>query len=289
MGAGSSIRRGVIEAKAGAKAAASTSEAVQKFIKSRQVWRENGAKFYAWHDRTVEEALEPELQIVDPHHHLWDMRELQGWNGMGLFKQGLYLQEELMEDIIVEFLFLASTRSGSAHPTPTPSLSSRPQGCGHNITHTVYVETHQFQDKDAAEPVMAPLGEVQFAQGIAAQFASGKYGAALRAVAGIVGSADLQKYGADAKPLLEACKFRCPNFRGIRDGGHYDAKLTDGFRVKAPSKYLDARFREGFALLEPLGLTFDAFVFSSQLSDLHSLATAFPKTTIVLNHQGSPM
>ncbi len=26
----------------------------------------------AWLDRHREEVLEPELPIVDPHHHLWD-------------------------------------------------------------------------------------------------------------------------------------------------------------------------------------------------------------------------
>ena len=39
-----------------------------------------------WLARTVEPALEPELPICDPHHHLWDFRPLaprglsfEGW------------------------------------------------------------------------------------------------------------------------------------------------------------------------------------------------------------------
>ena len=27
---------------------------------------------HEWHGLTVEEPLEPELPICDPHHHLWD-------------------------------------------------------------------------------------------------------------------------------------------------------------------------------------------------------------------------
>ena len=63
--------------------------------------------------------------------------------------------------------------------------------------------------------MMAPLGEVQFVQGVAAQFASNRYGP-LRACAGIVGTADLAKYGAGIGPLLVACKQQSPNYRGIR-------------------------------------------------------------------------
>jgi predicted TIM-barrel fold metal-dependent hydrolase len=48
-------------------------------------------------------------------------------------------------------------------------------------------------------------------------------------------------------------------------------------------------FREGFATLEVLGLTFDAWLFQTQLKDLVDLARAFPQTTIVLNHVGGPL
>eukprot|EP01052_Picozoa_sp_SAG31_P076863 SAG31_NODE_36183_length_315_cov_1.870370_1_plen_71_part_01 len=62
------------------------------------------------------------------------------------------------------------------------------------------------------------------AQGVAAQFASGKYGPC-RAAAGIVGTADLAKFGAGVEPLLLACKAASPNFRGIRVNGAHDPKL----------------------------------------------------------------
>jgi predicted TIM-barrel fold metal-dependent hydrolase len=52
---------------------------------------------------------------------------------------------------------------------------------------------------------------------------------------------------------------------------------------------LDKSFREGFAALAPLGLTFDAWMFQTQLGDLVDLARAFPQTTIVLNHVGGPI
>ena len=52
---------------------------------------------------------------------------------------------------------------------------------------------------------------------------------------------------------------------------------------------VDRRVREGFAQLAPLGLSFDAWVYHTQLADVIDLARAFPGTTIVLNHVGGPI
>jgi L-fuconolactonase len=54
--------------------------------------------------------------------------------------------------------------------------------------------------------------------------------------------------------------------------------------------YLDKSFREGFAALAGLGLTFDAWVFQTQLSDVVDLARAFPQATIQFPHRaGGPI
>lgn len=59
--------------------------------------------------------------------------------------------------------------------------------------------------------------------------------------------------------------------------------------LNRPSLYSDVTFREGFALLEKYELIFDAWCFSSQLSELYDLACAFPNTTIVLDHMATPL
>jgi L-fuconolactonase len=239
-------------------------EAAAGCIQNRTIWDKNGSEFYAWLDQTQEQALEPELEIVDPHHHLWDMRELKGFNLFGMFKQQYYMSDELVDDFI---------------------------GGGHNITSTVFVTTHAFF-KDGADPAfMAPLGEVQAVQGIAAQFASSKYSKTLRTAAGIIGTADLQTYGTDVEPLLIACKNCCPNYRGIRCNAAHDPALTasQGNFHPTPNMYMDPKFREGFSLLEKHDLVFDAFIFSEQLDEVRDLAKSFPNTTIVLDHCGSPL
>ena len=42
-----------------------------------------------------EPVIEPDLPIIDPHHHLWDLR---GNSRMG-FRQEVYLCEEISRDI----------------------------------------------------------------------------------------------------------------------------------------------------------------------------------------------
>jgi L-fuconolactonase len=56
-----------------------------------------------------------------------------------------------------------------------------------------------------------------------------------------------------------------------------------------PGLLLDPMFREGFAKLAPLGLSFDAWMFHTQLAELRDLADAFPETNFILNHAGGPL
>jgi len=51
----------------------------------------------------------------------------------------------------------------------------------------------------------------------------------------------------------------------------------------------ETRFREGFARLAPLGLSFDAWLFHTQIDELTDLARRFEDTTIVLDHVGGPL
>lgn len=228
----------------------------------REAWAKNGAALHAWlASGAAETALEPELEIVDPHHHLWDMRILRGHNMRSIMKQQYYMTDELIDDLV---------------------------GGGHRITHTVFVECHAFHAHNTAAPMMAPLGEVQFVQGIAAQFASNRFGP-LRACAGIVGTADLAQYGAGIEPLLVACKQQSPNYRGIRCVAAHDPKAPKAHFRPSTGLYRDATFREGFALLHKHGLSFDAWCFASQLPDMLDLAKAFPDTNIVLDHIGTPL
>jgi len=65
--------------------------------------------------------------------------------------------------------------------------------------------------------------------------------------------------------------------------------LVRGVRHKPrPGAMLTARWREGYALLERHGLHFELQAPWSELTDAADLASAFPRTTLVLNHTGLP-
>ena len=74
-------------------------------------------------------------------------------------------------------------------------------GSGHDIHASVYVECGSFYRSHASE-LMAPVGEVEFANGMAAMAASDGFGST-RVGAGIVGTADLT-VGGEAARVLDA-------------------------------------------------------------------------------------
>jgi predicted TIM-barrel fold metal-dependent hydrolase len=160
---------------------------------------------------------------------------------------------------------------------------------GHNVRQTVFVECSSMYRSEGPEEFRV-VGETEFVQGIAAQCASGGYGE-LRACAGIVGSADLT-LGDRVAPVLEAQIAAAPQrFRGIR---HRAAWAEPGVvpgqgRSAQPHVLVDDNFRKGFARLREYGLTFEAWLYHTQLPELTDLARRFPETTIILNHLAGPI
>ena len=147
-----------------------------------------------------EDVLEPELPIIDPHHHLWDCREADREPHVR-WEQKVYLCEEISQDI---------------------------QDSGHNVVQTVFAQCGAFYRADGPEE-MRCVGETEFVHGVAAMSRSGKYGDA-RLCTGIFTSADLQLGGA-VEPVLKAHIAASPNFRGIRYPlpAEVDARFEEGY------------------------------------------------------------
>ena len=160
---------------------------------------------------------------------------------------------------------------------------------GHNIVATVFVQARAMYR--AAGPVeMRPVGETEFVNGVAAMSASGIYGKT-RVCAGIVGHADLT-LGSRVEPVLAAhIRAGGDRFRGIRHITAWDAdeSVRNPAYSPPPNLLADQTFREGFAVLGRLGLSFDAWLYHPQIDELTELARAFPETRIVLNHVGGPI
>ncbi|MEL6738545.1 MAG: amidohydrolase family protein [Pseudomonadota bacterium] len=220
-------------------------------------------------ETTLSEAiLEPDLPIIDPHHHLWDLRAM-----LPMFPEPRHRFIETLVD--------------AAHYTFDQFLGD--VSTGHNVVATVFMECGAFYNA-AYGDANKVVGEVEFVNGVAAQSASGLYGD-LRLCAGIVGHADLLQ-GAAAGAVLDALKAAAPaRFKGIRHQGAWDADPDVlGPPFHAPAElYKDAMFREGFAELGKRGLSFDAWILEPQLPDVIDLARAFPDTPICLDHCGTPL
>ena len=94
---------------------------------------------------------------------------------------------------------------------------------------------------------------------------------------------------ADFPQVLDAHKQTSNRFKGIRylTSWHKDKKVkrwTPQEGIMTSPKFLN-----GFEALASRNLTFDAYVYSSQLQDVFTLAKAYPETCIVLNHYASPV
>ena len=188
-----------------------------------------------------EKVLDPELPIVDPHHHLWDLRKiiLQPHRD---FLQKVYLTEEFANEI---------------------------QRSGHKITHTVFAQCAAFYRKEGPEELRA-VGEVEFANGVAAMSASGLYGDT-QICAGIFSYADLS-LGKTVRSVLESLQKASPNFRGIRSPFPND---------------FNSEFLEGFKILGEMGLTYDNYSPDyTRLPKLAELAATHPEVTVIVNHLG---
>jgi predicted TIM-barrel fold metal-dependent hydrolase len=163
---------------------------------------------------------------------------------------------------------------------------------GHNIIATVFVQARSMY-RDSGPIEMRPVGETEFINGVAAICASG-YCGKTRACAGIVGQADLT-LGSRVEPVFVAlARAGGDRFRGIRHITAWDADTSIGAPNNQPyppppGLLADKTFREGFAVLSRLGLSFDAWLYHPQIDDVANLAGAFPDTKIVLNHVGGPL
>jgi L-fuconolactonase len=201
-----------------------------------------------WLARRQEAALEPSLPIIDPHHHLWDLP----------VRPQRYFVDEFRQDLAQ----------------------------GHNILSTVFIECHAMYRETGPEE-MRFVGEVEFANGQAAIAASGHYGRT-RICEGIVGYAPLG-LGPRVAPVLEAMvQTAGPRFKGVRNisAWHKDPEARGSSANPPPDVLTNPAFVDGLKVLTKMGLTFDAFMYHTQLPEIAAVARKVPDATIVLDHCG---
>ena len=182
----------------------------------------NDADLAAWlSSKPAEAALEPDLPIIDPHHHFWDTPA-----------RGEYFLPDLLKDI----------------------------GGGHNVVATVFLECHAMYRKHGPVE-MAPVGEVAFVNGIAAMSASGNYGPCRVAEgivgwADVTLGARVREV-LEAEIVAGGGRFRGIRYGVAWDGSDAVGKFAS--RIVPPHLARDATFREGIAQLAKLNLSFESW------------------------------
>ncbi|MDX2156688.1 MAG: amidohydrolase family protein [Hyphomicrobiaceae bacterium] len=201
-----------------------------------------------WLASRQEAALEPELPIVDPHHHLWDVP----------IRPQRYFLDEFNADV----------------------------ASGHNIVSTVFIECHAMYRPTGPE-AMRPVGEIEFANGQAAISASGHYGKT-RVADGIVGFAPLGIGTAVGEVLEAMVRVAGPRFKGVRNisAWHKDPAARGSSANPPPDVLTNPKLIDGLKVLTRMGLAFDAWMYHTQLAEIVAVARAVPDATIVLDHCG---
>ncbi|MEY4100258.1 MAG: hypothetical protein RL300_1429 [Pseudomonadota bacterium] len=193
------------------------------------------------------EIIEPDLPIIDPHHHLW------------VHTGRRYLIEEFQAD-------LAS---------------------GHNILATVYVECSAMYRQRGPEQLRsvgeAEFVAGMAAMSDSGLYGSTRICAGFVGAAELAQGAAVDEV---LEALTVASGGRLRGIRGaaIWDA---DPGVNTGSRPYAPQGLLlDSKFRAGFARLAARKLVYDAWQYHPQMADVCSLADAFPDTPMVVNHCG---
>jgi len=210
-------------------------------------WRES------WLGLTREQAIETDLPICDPHHHLW--------NHPG----SRYLIDEFTRDI-------RGDDNGEA---------------GHKVTQTVFMECQQFYRSDGPSE-LRPVGETEYVDRLAGPVSTAN--GCSEIAAGIIGFADL-RLGSGVQAILEAHLQASDRFRGVRYAVAWDQseKIHNAHTNPPPGLLGERTFRDGLNCVQGLGLSFDVWLFHPQIPELTDLARSMPGLTIVLNHMAGPL
>lgn len=197
-----------------------------------------------------EAILEPELPIIDAHHHL-------------LHRGGVrYLMEELLQDV----------------------------QAGHDIRATVFVERHSMFRTDGPEMLRpvgeTDFAKAVATLSASGSYGTCRLNAAIIPFANLA-TGDKVAETLDAHAAAGGANFR--GVRQVTIWHPSEEPYRFIATRPAKDIMNSSGFRAGFARLADHELSFDAAVFHTQLDDVADLADAFPRTTIVLNHMGFAM
>jgi predicted TIM-barrel fold metal-dependent hydrolase len=199
--------------------------------------------------RPAEAILDPDLPVIDTHHHLWERPDHR------------YLIHEFLDDVRT----------------------------GHNVVATVFMECHamyrargpeelwpvgqtEFVAGQAAMSESGLYGPTRVAAGIVG-FADLTLGDRVEPVL----EEHIRAGGGRFRGVRHSAAWDASPIIG-------NSQTATGLHLMG-----QADFRAGLARLTALGLSLDAWTFHPQLADTVDLARAFPHANIIVGHVGGPL
>ena len=196
-----------------------------------------------------EGVLEPDLPIIDTHHHLWDRPDHR------------YLLHE----------FVADAQSG------------------HDVVATVFLECdamYRARGPEAMQPVgQTEFVAGIAAMSDSGRYGPTRVAAGIVGFADLT-LGDRVEPVLEANVRAGGGRFRGVRHSAAWDA---DPVIGNSRTASGLHLMRQADFRAGLARLTALGLSLDAWVFHPQLADVVELARAFPDANIVTGHCGGPL
>ncbi|MDN5513033.1 amidohydrolase [Acinetobacter sp.] len=216
-----------------------------------------------------------DFAIIDAHIHQWNPYTTPHAAALAVKLLGKY--PYLLDKVVrmVNSDDLIETVGLTNHVTAPYLPENYVQDLGHyQVEQVVHVEAGWHKSKGKGV-----IGETHFIESLPFNVETIKLG-------GIVATADPRD--SNFKKILQLHKKASPRFKGIRKMAavHKDKEIRAW--ADEPHLYCNKKFLKGFEAIAQNNLTFDAWVYSTQLSDVIALARQFPETSIVLDHFGTP-
>jgi predicted TIM-barrel fold metal-dependent hydrolase len=204
-----------------------------------------------WLELVREAPIEPDLPIVDGHHHLWVRPERK------------YGTEEMARDI---------------------------EESGHNVVATVFMDSGSGYLTDGPE-ILRSVGETKWVLDVSRSAPPGspEFGLGIISRTDFRFGDDVRRV-LEAHVAAGEGRFKGIRQLAIWDADDsLTDPAVQSTMGCGPGLLGDASFRRGFGAMAELGLTFDTWIYSPQIPEVADLADAFPDVPIVLNHCGTPL
>ena len=200
-----------------------------------------------WLALHTEAILEPELKIVDPHHHLWDRAD------------NPYLFHDLLADM----------------------------NAGHKVVSTVFVQCRSMLRKDGPSELapLGEVEFVTGIAAMAASGIYGSARACAGIVAGAdLQVGDRVASVLELKAHSAGGRLRGVRNPVV---WHSSPDVQSSTAAPPPKGLMaDTAFRKGVAQLGLLGLSLDVWAYHTQLEEIYQLAKANPNVTVIVDHFG---